>query len=96
MKKILVHRDSAIVRALKCIKDDSVAYDVAKAIKCLPTYELSDKALKELTTYALYGKEVKVIFIKYLSDVEKIETNECRNDDTCYLPGRDAEVQGAA
>lgn len=29
MKKILVDRDSAIVRALKCIKDDSIAYDVA-------------------------------------------------------------------
>lgn len=48
MKKILVDRDSAIVKALKFIKDDSMAYDVAKAIKCLPTYELSDKDVEEI------------------------------------------------
>ena len=77
MKKILVHRDSAIVRALKCIKDDSVAYDVAKAIKCLPTYELSDM-------------ESKVIFIKYLSDVEKIETIKIGN----WIDLRAAETVG--
>lgn len=99
MKKILVDRDSAIVRALKCIKDDSIAYDVAKAIKCLPTYELSDKeteeievkkALKELTIYSGYGMGCKVIFIKYLADVEKIERIKIGN----WIDLRAAETVG--
>ena len=97
MKKILVDRDSAIVRALKCIKDDSIAYDVAKAIKCLPTYELSDsgeievkKALKQMATYSLYGMGRKVIFVKYLDDVEKIETIKIGN----WIDLRAAETVG--